>query len=211
MDDKQFNELTKENNFFELYKLTRKIPTSKDNLYIYWSVLVFFVLISITTVTEYTNELEILKAATKDLINWSISILGFVLAGYSIFASLTDKSLQLLLAGKVHKDTNINRLKHTHGLFIKVLIDLIILIFVCYFLKILFVDRNIIDSIVSKTLTPEQLALWLSIINAIVDSLFVYMLLLCKSFVYNVYHIIMITTRWEYEKKIMAAKQNNDK
>lgn len=200
MSNKITTELTKENNFIELYKLARCIPTSKDNLYIYWASLLVFVFFGALNIGNLDNELKVLAQNVKDLINWSISILGFILAGYSIFASLTDKSLQKLLAKKVHKATGINRLKHTHCLFVKVLIDLIIIIGCCFFVKVVFNDQATIKSNLLNFYEGGVIAMLVSILNSVIDSLFIYMLLLCKSFVYNVYHIIMITTRWEIEK-----------
>ena len=127
-EEKYISELTDENSFWKLYKLTRVIPTNKDNLYIYWLFFMFFAVISQLSVTTLELELEFFATKAKDLIGWSISILGFILAGYSIFASLTDKSLQLKLASAIEPVTQLNLLKHTHCLFVKILIVLQVLV-----------------------------------------------------------------------------------
>lgn len=199
-EEKHISELTDENSFWKLYKLTRKIPTSKDNLYVYWLFFSLFILIAPLSTATLDLKLESFAVNVKDLIGWSISILGFILAGYSIFASLTDKSLQLKLASAIEPKTKLNLLKHTHCLFVKVLIELIIMVFLAYILKVIFSKEVILPLIDIMGIQDSIASMAISFIDAVISSLFVMMLLLCKSFIYNVYHVIMVSIRWHAQK-----------
>jgi hypothetical protein len=156
------------------------------------------------------SEFAELTKFSNDFVNRGISILGFILAGYAIFSSVTDKNLQEALAKKNEPKSGINYLKHTHALFVKILIELIILILIVFSLQVVF-DIEILRSLVQYDyLNDLQMTKVIATIKAVVYSLFVYVLLLCKSFVYNVYHIIMISIRWSLENPIKANNCHSD-
>jgi hypothetical protein len=151
--------------------------------------------------SSLAKELMELVTYIDSFINWGLSLVGFILAGYSIFASLTDKDLQLELALHVEEVSKLNFLKYSHCLFIKILFDLLILIFCAFIIKVT-IDKEILDSLINQVGMKESLLIYLLVLlKTIFYSTFVLLLLLSKSFVYNIYHIIMISVRWYGKNK----------
>ncbi|WP_102797120.1 hypothetical protein [Bowmanella denitrificans] len=186
----KFEDLTEENNFWKLYALTRKIPDSKDNVLIFIVSYIIFFSYNYDGLKIEVDEFDRVKDALKLLLSTLLSIMGFILAGYAIFATLTDKELQHELADHIEPTTKLNYLKYSHCIFIRILVDLLLIAF----LSLLFFAFLEMANGISF-----EIEVLISIIEPLVYALMVLILMLCKSFIYNVYHSIMTSMRWYSE------------
>ncbi|WP_426360271.1 hypothetical protein ACPUVO_08680 [Pseudocolwellia sp. HL-MZ19] len=200
-ENPKYISLTNEKSSIDVYKLTRNIPFTRENKVIYGLSLIFLFIVNFLGKSSLEIELKELVTYTDSFISWALSLLGFVLAGYSIFASLMDKDLQLELASRIEERSKLNFLKYSHCLFIKILFDLIILIFCAFFIKVS-IDKEIFDILIKKVGIDINLLIYLIIlIKSVLYSTFVLLLLLSKSFIFNIYHTIMISVRWHGKNK----------
>ena len=101
-------ELTKEKSLWDIYKLSRKIQTTIFNKIVLIAVFV----LSIGYVFFLQNDTTTILSDCREMVrlgfSYSISILGFLIAGFTIFATLTKPDLLLRMMEKTHKETGIN-------------------------------------------------------------------------------------------------------
>ncbi len=182
-----FEHLTKEKNFWDLYLGIRKINSRNDNLAIY---IIFLILIAVINI-NFVLDKDIAKSIhdmTNNIISWSLSVLGFAIAGYSIFATLSDKDLQIAMSKITHEQSGLDFLRLAHFNMLRTIIDLIIISTMAYSIQ------KIYPSIITNNCT----ALYFKIFC---DSMFIAIMISAKSFAFNVYSSIMTSLRWYAENK----------
>ena len=131
--------------------------------------------------------------------SYAISILGFLIAGFTIFATLTKPDLLLRMMDKIHEDTGLTYLKYNYFVFIRVFI-FYLLISALYLFGILFCGE---DGFVTKLigLIPECGIIKINLIKIsyiCLTTSMVFLVLLLKVFIFNIYHITMNNLRWEH-------------
>jgi hypothetical protein len=155
------------------------------------SYIIFFV-IGFDGLDRRLEDIQGIKEVLKILLSTSVSIMGFVLAGYAIFATLTDKELQLEMSKHLEPKTNLNYLKYSHVIFIRILVDLLLIAFLSL-IFFAYLEMSVIDNV---SLVHASV---LVVIEPLMYAFMVLILMLCKSFIYNVYHSIMTSIRWYSE------------
>lgn len=193
------NELTKEKSLWDIYLSSRKIRTSKFNQF----VLISIVLISGCYVLFIESDISIVLSKSRELselgLNYSISILGFLIAGFTIFATLTKPTLLLKMMDKTHKGSKLTYLKYNYFVFMRVFI-FYLSISSMFFFVILFCGTNgIVPKVVS--LIPEANIIKPNLIKIsyiCLNTSVAFLVLLLKGFIYNVYSITMNNLRWEH-------------
>lgn len=202
--------ITSETSFWQLYKLCRKIPSSKDNLIVFWLSLGLFSLGYTWLNVTSALRLELLNDLSSNLIAWSVSLLAFILAGYSIFASSASKSMQVAMERFDSKDDGMSHLKKIHCIFLKICIDILLVVFILFITSLTpFHDvmKVVNNSIASSVL---QASIMFDLLLAFQSSLFVLVLMLSKSFIFNLFHSVMTTVRWEAEIELSKDEQNSN-
>ncbi|WP_200959345.1 hypothetical protein [Hydrogenophaga sp. Root209] len=132
--------------------------------------------------------------------NFSITTLGFLIAGFTIFVTVAKPGMMLAMMDHTDPETKLPTLKANLAKFMHVFIIYI----ACsgLYLSILLFGQN--NSIVWWVIkfTPDPLLLRDTIIviaYVYVGTSFAYLLLTLKSFIYNIYTIVMNFLRWERE------------
>ncbi|BDY05750.1 hypothetical protein [Ferrimonas sp. YFM] len=194
-------ELTSESNFWKLYKLLRVIKTSTDTKVAFacsFMLMVWFNLNSNGSVSYISSEIQ---EVSGNIIGWSVSIVGFILAGYSIYSTLSDKEFQYSMSKFQDENYEISHLKSSHCVFIKVVVDIISIVMITY-LYSLFLKTEIPEKTSTIVIFGESAyKLYLCLTLSLLQAFFVLILMMCKSFIYNVYHSIMTSIRWYGENE----------
>ncbi|AVI65118.1 hypothetical protein CKQ84_04045 [Shewanella sp. WE21] len=188
-------EITSLNSFVKLYRKTREIKTSKLLIKAFFIVLVLITTVNFDSNTEANAVASKIVEYSENLINWGISILGFILAGYSIYATLTDKKLNIALAMIRHPSYEMSYLMYIHLVFIKVIIEITIICVIIFFTKIT-LDSTSIQIFIKNYDSTTYLVYLLIFMLSIIQSLLNLILMSCLVFIYNVYHSIMTSIRW---------------
>jgi hypothetical protein len=116
------SELTSEKSLWDVYKLSRRILPSKFQ--------VIFVLISFIALASNSFFLSSDQGVIlADLRKWSemgfsfsITILGFLIAGFTVFATLSKPKMMLAMMDHTNKETGLPTLKYNFFAFMKVFI-----------------------------------------------------------------------------------------
>lgn len=198
----QDSDLTSEKSLWDVYKLSRRILPSKFQVSIVVTVTVLLALNSFILTDDNSVVLEDVRNWAEMGFNFSITTLGFLIAGFTIFATLSKPKMMLAMMDHINKETGLPTLKYNFFAFMKVFIAYISFSFL-FLTIVLFGQKdgflgNVID------LLPHSVCIKLILIKtfyAIVGGSFVYLLLLLKSFVFNIYAIVMNFLRWEYHQE----------
>jgi hypothetical protein len=191
--------LTSEKSLWDVYKLSRRILPSKFQV-IFVLVIMAALSVNAYVFTESDNFLlsDVRKWAEMGF-NFSITTLGFLIAGFTIFATLSKPKMMLAMMDYIDPATNLPTLKYNFFAFMKVFIAYIV-VSIIYLLVILFGQpegfvTNLVEVLPNHECIRSSL---IKVSYVIVGGSFVYLLLLLKTFVFNIYTIVMNSLRWEY-------------
>jgi hypothetical protein len=193
------NLLTNEKSLWDIYIQSRKISGS------WFQNLLVFSVASILSLNVFFLESDIsvllgnVRAWAEIGFSFAITTLGFLIAGFTIFATLSKPDMMLAMMDHIHRETKLPTLKYNFFVFMKVFI-FYILFSVLYLFIILFGQSGGVVSNLFKFI-PEFDCLTIIIIKLsyiFVGTSFIYLVLLLKGFVFNIYAIVMNFLRWEY-------------
>ena len=152
-DESEHVGFTSETNFWHLYRLCRKIPSSKDNILAFILSFAFCLIGYYFTDDLYDARVILLSGLSTNITSWSVSLIAFILAGYSIFASTAPKDMQVAMQKFQSADVGMSHLKKIHCIFIKICIDILMLIGIVFFLSLVplielyhYIDKEFLDN-----------------------------------------------------------------
>ncbi|WP_137675406.1 hypothetical protein [Agarivorans sp. Toyoura001] len=191
--------LTKEDSSWKLYRECRKIRDTKTVYYLLIISLFVFSFINLSSFMSVEETISRLKGVSENLLTTSITILGFSLAAYSIFATLSDKDLLIFMHNTKHPDYVHSYLKVAHFTFIKNIYDILLLAALAFFCSQSIPILSALNN--SSHLDDDKLLLFISIILTVIQSVFIVLFDITKSFVYNVFQSVLTATRWHKQDK----------
>lgn len=203
--------LKSDTNIFQLYKLSRVIPFSKENKI---STSIFFALSFIVSLgIEPEKVVEKIQNFSPVILGCVATITGFLIAGYTVFCSVTEPKLSVLLHLSGEREYDISKLKVTHLKFIRVFIYYIIFSISLVFIIAFSGENKILYIFFEESLFNFDL--FFNIINLIVFNwiivFFLFLLIQLGAFVFNIYHSVMTSVcAYPYTSKIDFNKKNNN-
>lgn len=196
------SDLTSEKSLWDVYKLSRRILPSKFQVFIVVTVTVFLAFNSFILTDDNSLVLKDVRKWAEMGFNFSITTLGFLIAGFTIFATISKPKMMLAMMDHKNNETGLPTLKYNFFAFMKVFIAYILFSFL-FLTIVLFGQKGGFVSNVIDLLPHSDCIKSISIktFYTIVGGSFVYLLLLLKSFVFNIYAIVMNFLRWEYHQE----------
>jgi hypothetical protein len=190
-------EITAETGLMDLFILIFKIPYKPINIIIPLLISIFLFLISYH---EDSISIRDVIAFIEESTGWVYSILSFLVAGYTIFATVTSLDLSVALMKVKNPESGLPYLKHIHVVFYKVIfsfsiVGLIGILFIAFSKPNNLYTINLIKLIKSNSTWLYPL-IYSSYVFLLTTSL---MLLL--SFLFNIYATVMLAVRWKAESE----------
>ncbi|ELI8304738.1 TPA: hypothetical protein ACPY5Y_000893 [Yersinia enterocolitica] len=223
---KEFEEkFTKEKSLWDVYRMTKNIEPTWFNIIV---ILLIFSILSINSFLISSEKLLITSLQSWVLIsfNFSASMLGFLITGFTIFATLNKPDFFLKLMKFTHENSGLPYLKYVYGVFMKVFICFTTYI-MFYLSIIMFAQTNGPLSEIVKIIPygADLKSFFVKITYVAVGCSAVYLVLIIKTFIFNIYAILMNSLRWEYHSnkrkskdeqiidllKIISLNSNNEK
>jgi len=195
------HELTSEKSLWDVYCLTRKIHPSRLQLAI---LIISIIGLAINAIWFTENKYRLVI----DIRGWSasgfilsITTLGFLIGGFTIFVTLAKPEMMLAMMDHQDDETKLPTLKLNLAKFMHVFI-IYLICSTLYLSVVLFGQPNsIISSLTNFAPNPGLLKRTIIVFAYIyIGTSFVYLILTLKSFIYNIYAIVMNFLRWERER-----------
>lgn len=190
-------EITAEKNFWHLVAMVWKVPFEFRNL------IIPFVLATLVFLLAYCGgQLSISEFVSfvNLSLGWIFSILSFMVAGYTIFATVTNLELSIALMKHEHEASGLPFLKYLHATFYKAILSFTFLGFFGVFVVLFFSTKKFIPLLLISYLVPYKNA-----IVSVLYSWYVFMLsisfMLLFSFLFNIYASVMMAVRWKAEQE----------
>lgn len=208
-------DITKEIGLLSIYKASRsKLPRNNINFYSTLSVLSMLIVYAFASTESSTTLIEKARKWAELGFSFSVGILGFLIAGFTIFATVSDKSLFIAMAETSHKKSGLSNLKYNFFTLMYVFIIYLAFAILCLLIQLLGGSSGFI-SIIFQLIVGETYFLLSKRILAgigivVIGTWFFYSLMLLQSFIFNIYHIVMTAISWAMiEKNDSQDKSNN--
>lgn len=201
-DDLNSDALLMEKDLWSIYRAARVIPSSKFNL---WTTAGFFIILTIQ-VCFFSQAIETQVEAVRKYaelgFNAALTTMGFLVAGFTIFATLSDPELFIKMGQKLHPETKISWLKHNFFLFVRVFIYFMSFIVFCLLVMVFGSKSGLISSLISLSDHAVKIRVVVaSIAYVVLMTGFYFILMQLKSFIFNMHHAVMTSLKWKWDKK----------
>jgi len=193
-------DLTKEKKLWDIYIASRRIPFSRFNAFT--TLIVFFALVTNSWLTTQPLEetIELIRKISDTGLTTSLNTIGLLLAGFTIFATVSQPSLSLRMGEIINKDSGLSYLKHNYFIFIRVFIYYLAFSIFCLLIVMFGHKGGLMSLLVSCSPYPDNMKYTVVKISYVTLFTGYYFLIMqLKSFIYNIYHSVMTALRWKAE------------
>ena len=193
-------EITEENSLWQLWRKSHKIKVSHFNRVLFW--ILFFIMVYVLYFLGLDNNTISSSLVHISEIGFTFStiMLGFSTAGFTVFSSFNNTDYLVDIAYYRHPDYNLSYLKVIVCSFMNTFVVLLVLLFLCFFV-ILYGSVNGIASNINFFNNTIFVSIFLKSYFIILFSFFLFSMLLVKSLIFNIYKTIMISVRYDFQKK----------
>lgn len=207
-EDQNNNPFTTEKSIREIYLETLKLRPSTSNNLVFFVAAVFFT-VYVCNTQEAERDIIIRAHSWASVgLSFSTTVLGFLIAGFTIFSSFTSKSLFIRSAFIPDPNTSgLTYLKSFFFVFMKVFIHYVSFVLFSFLVYFLLGEKSVLYSFLCHFLYEQEcsaskVVLACSKISIIIlGSWVMFLVMLLKSFIFNVYYTVMTVLRYEYECK----------
>lgn len=190
-------DLTKEKSLWDIYVASRSIPGSRFNRIATIVFLVVLVFDSIYGAKSTSDVVDAIREHAEIGLDIALSTLGFLIAGFTIFATMSQPSLLLAMSEVRHPKSALSYLKHNLFVFVRAFIYYLLFCFLCVLILAFGGNGGVVARIVEAA--PYSACLKYALVKLAYIFLyggFFVLLIQLKSFVFNVYHSVMTALRW---------------
>lgn len=191
-----YKTLLEEKSLFQVWRKSWRIGQRKIN-WVVTFLTMLLVIIGTFPPVEYQVVTTQIRAVADLGLTFSITILGFLIAGFTIFATLSRVEMFIDMAKRIEPTTQLDFLKYNFFAFIGVFTEYLAFTFLCLMVKLLCFPGgpatlflNCINPPLDFRHRLAQAAL------VILSGFLVYVLMQLKSFLFNIYHVVMTSIAW---------------
>lgn len=203
--DKLFEEKT----FSSVYFKARKVCSSRVN---FGTSLATFVVLAAYLASNHFLQMAwaspsaiitTIRAIGDVSLTVTTQLLGFLIAGFAIFASITKPEIFVLLAKLPHTKGDITRLQFIFFNFLFVFIHFILLLSLSVFLKVALPSGGPFSGVLQfiSASSPNALSIAAATLLCCMAAWLVFTLMLLKSFIWNMYQSILFAIAADAELK----------
>lgn len=190
-------ELSVDKSLLAVYRHSRSYSESRLDFVIRALTILILICLSILL---WITKFDLFPLASKSITNWlnigftyATTILGFLVAGFTIFSTMTRTEIFIALAGSAHKTLGVSQLKFIFYSFLRVFVLHIVLIFFCVVVIMLKDSSGIYLSVLNgPNISISIKKVGISLVLPCLGYLIMSTLLHLKTFVWNLYQSIII-------------------
>jgi hypothetical protein len=203
------SQLTEEATLLQLYRLSFKFPSSRFNLA---STVLVGLLSALYMCWAPGRDASatLLKETLKLGVALVPSILGFLIAGFTVFVTITKPGVFAAMARKEYEDTGESYLKYNLSAFMLAFVHYLAYLAFCLLFVYFGQPNGPITSLalwVALQIFPAHIdgyAVILMIAAVFVACWTWYLVMLLKSFIFNVYQVVVTSVRWDLEEEMKS-------
>lgn len=205
-------DFTKEKNLWDVFLLSTKITVSKAHIYILAISAILLFLNGFFIVDNTSQIADEVRAWAVIGFNFSVATIGPLIAGFTIFATLSKPDMMIAMMGHINKKTGLPVLKYNLMAFMKVFISFISFTFLYFAIMLFGQSHGLIVGFLNILPYSEAIKKYTSLFAYILTGTsIIYLLLTIKTFIFNIYAIVMTSIRWEYTIKELNKDEIKDK
>lgn len=194
------SDLTKEKRLWDIYLASRRIKSSRFNAITTAVVFMLLILNAWLTPQPLPDTVEVVREFANDGLSISLSTLGFLLAGFTIFATISQPSLSLSMSEIQHPDSGLSWLKHNYFIFLRVFIYYLLFAVFCLLVIIFGHKGGLMSLLISCSPYGDHVRFVVAKVSYVILFTGYYFLIMqLKSFIFNIYHSVMTALRWKAE------------
>ncbi|MEG0064626.1 MAG: hypothetical protein RR740_08500 [Pseudomonas sp.] len=201
-DNLNSDALLTEKNLWSIYRTARAIPSSKFNLF---TTIGFLIILAIQVYffpQAIETQVEIIRKYAELGFNAALTTMGFLVAGFTIFATLSDPELFIKMGQKLHPKSKISWLKHNFFLFVRVFIYFMAFIVFCLSIMVFGSKSGLVSSLISfSDYAVEIRRIVAGTAYVLLMTGLYFILMQLKSFIFNMHHAVMTSLKWKWDKK----------
>lgn len=202
-------DVTKEGTLFALYRLSYKFPPNRFNQIVATTI---FLLLAVYCYLLWDNPSTLLFLFRKlvDIgLSFSSSILGFLVAGFTIYITVTNIVLFAEMAEKPYEDDHDESLfKYSLSAFMIAFAHYVSYLFTCIFSVLFLMQGGLLSSLyVEMSKIPCILPymefirrMGIAVLLVCFGTWTAYLALVLKSFIFNIYAVVTIAVRTHMEE-----------
>lgn len=201
-------DLTREKSLFALWRLSFKFGQSRFNLFM--ALLVSAMILRFVWLVPDHSELITgqLRRIVTSGIALAPSTLGFLIAGFTVFVTVIRIDVFLAMAQREKSNTGESFLKYNLSPFMVVFVHYVSYLFCCICLDLFIQPGGLASIALANARTYPEIAGQVDLLKywvsggllVFMGGWTVYLVMLLKSLVFNVYHVTLTAVRWEWEK-----------
>ena len=150
--------------------------------------------------------------------SFATSILGFLVAGFTVFVTVIRIDMFLTMAKMVKTDTGESVLKYNLSAFIVTFVHYTSYIFFCLMSELFLQPGGLAAIALANAKTYPNLAPWAPLAHSLFSGALLvgfgawtaYLILLLKSFIYNVYQVTTVSVAYAWQKSDQAKPPSTD-
>ncbi len=200
--DTLIKELLKEKTLFQVWRASRCIPPSTAT--ICWTAgAATLLLLSAKLLGLAPTQMATQTRSLAELgLSFSTTVLGFLIAGFTIFASLGKAEMFRRMAETPHENydiTGFSFLKDSFLRLLRVFFEYWMFTLLCLGVKLFaYSDGPLSRSIAMLPSSAGNAKAFICIAGyTIMGASFVYVLMILQSFIFNIHHVVMIGVTWD--------------
>lgn len=192
------NQFLEETSLYQIFMASSNIRLNRFNIIF----TIIFLLLCVLDLAFGGYSASEIASLTRSIANQGLSLtiglLGFLVAGFAIFSSITSPKLSLFMASKINPESGLSYLKHNYFNFVNVFTFYFFAVFV-FFCVLIFGNKSGAAFNLMNKLPEFYFYIIICFIYLLVICCCIYVIILLKSFVYNIYHSVMTALRHEYD------------
>ncbi len=208
--NRRLADLLKEKSLWQVYKASHKIPFSRFNIGFGLSLSVATMLFAFRAKSDSVLADQLLAFATTSF-SFGIAQLGFLLAGFSFFATVADKEMFCRMAERDHAESGLSYVKYNFFVFMRVFVEYLAFSVLSLFLMVMLTKGlGVREGLVSllRQSPVERHFLATAALGIFVGGM-MYLLLQLASFIFNIFHVVMTSIRWALQKEYETKNQGH--
>jgi len=198
-------ELLQEKSLWQIYcRCLCLLTPSRFNIFATLLILFFLSVDSIVFPENYKMRVILIRSLGDLGLGYGSTVLGFLIAGFTIFSTLSRSDLFLRMHKTKYGKTGLSYLQVNFFTFVEVFVVYAFFMVACLLIKLFAGEGGLVGAILRYTAVNPLLGficipnVWINTTFILFGTLSFYSLLALKSFIYNTYHSVMTSIVWSF-------------